>query len=124
MRISSCRSCKSKNINKVFDLGSQKLSGIFPKTKNQQSIPEGSLSMVFCNNCKLCYNDIFIEIHIKLLILYIFNKYFQNYEVYIIHIFYFYICCYYFYREHIIFNSKIVGPDTTCSLKYLFINVI
>ncbi len=53
MRISSCRSCKSKNINKVFDLGSQKLSGIFPKTKNQQNIPKGSLSMVFCNNCKL-----------------------------------------------------------------------
>ena len=48
MKIKSCRSCKSTNIKKVFDLGSQKLSGIFPNTKDQIKIPSGSLSMVFC----------------------------------------------------------------------------
>jgi len=53
MKIKCCRSCKSLNINKVFDLGSQKLSGIFPKTKNQIKLPSGSLSMVFCNSCNL-----------------------------------------------------------------------
>ena len=33
MKIKCCRSCKSLNINKVFDLGSQKLSEFFQKLK-------------------------------------------------------------------------------------------
>tara|TARA_B100000965_G_scaffold369910_1_gene357644 strand:- start:1211 stop:2437 length:1227 start_codon:yes stop_codon:yes gene_type:complete len=53
MKIKFCRSCKSNNIKKVFDLGKQKLSGVFPKNKNQDHLPSGSLSMVFCNTCKL-----------------------------------------------------------------------
>ncbi len=53
MEISLCRSCKSDKLIKTFDLGSQKLSGIFPISKNQKNIPEGSLAMVFCDKCKL-----------------------------------------------------------------------
>lgn len=52
MLIKKCRSCKSKDLKKSINLGTQKLTGIFPKTKNQK-IPSGSLEMVFCNNCKL-----------------------------------------------------------------------
>ncbi len=53
MRISQCRSCHSNKIKEVFDLGSQKLSGIFPKSKNQNDVPSGSLAMVLCLSCKL-----------------------------------------------------------------------
>ena len=52
MLIKKCRSCKSRSLKKSFNLGTQKLTGIFPKNKNQK-IPSGSLEMVFCNNCKL-----------------------------------------------------------------------
>ena len=43
MKISQCRSCKSKNIKKAFDLGLQSLTGVFPKTKEstQQRISPG-----------------------------------------------------------------------------------
>ena len=53
MKISKCRSCTSTKLKHTFDLGMQKLSGIFPETSNQKKIPKGSLSMVFCENCKL-----------------------------------------------------------------------
>lgn len=53
MRLKNCRSCQSTNLVKVFSLGSQKLSGIFPKTANQKNVPSGKLSMVFCNRCSL-----------------------------------------------------------------------
>ena len=53
MRISNCRSCKSKKLEKAFSLGSLKLSGIFPKSTYQKNIPHGSLVMIFCKNCKL-----------------------------------------------------------------------
>ena len=53
MKIKKCRSCNSRNLKAAFDIGSQKLSGIFPDNKNQKNIPEGSLAMVFCDNCKL-----------------------------------------------------------------------
>tara|TARA_B100002051_G_scaffold181249_1_gene171620 strand:- start:51 stop:1277 length:1227 start_codon:yes stop_codon:yes gene_type:complete len=53
MRLKNCRSCQSTNLVKVFSLGSQKLSGIFPKTANQKNVPSGKLSMVFCNRCCL-----------------------------------------------------------------------
>ena len=50
--ISNCRTCKSTDLTKAFDLGKQKLTGIFPKSKNEK-VPSGSLAMTFCNNCKL-----------------------------------------------------------------------
>ena len=53
MKTTFCRSCHSKKLQKAFNLGSQKLSGIFPKSANQENIPQGSLAMIFCNNCKL-----------------------------------------------------------------------
>ena len=53
MKTAFCRSCHSKKLLKAFDLGSQKLSGIFPKSKNQENVPQGSLAMVFCDKCKL-----------------------------------------------------------------------
>ena len=52
MIISKCRSCSSKNLKNCFTLGSQKLTGIFPKNKFDK-ISSGILSLVFCNNCKL-----------------------------------------------------------------------
>ncbi len=53
MRLKNCRSCQSTKLVKVFSLGLQKLSGIFPKTANQKKVPSGKLSMVYCNNCCL-----------------------------------------------------------------------
>ena len=53
MKINKCRSCSNKKLKPTFDLGIQKLSGIFPETSNQKNTPEGSLEMVFCDNCKL-----------------------------------------------------------------------
>jgi hypothetical protein len=52
MIIKKCRSCKSTKLKKSFNLGLQKLTGIFPSKKNQK-IPCGSLEMIFCSNCKL-----------------------------------------------------------------------
>ena len=52
MKIKQCRSCDSIKIVKVFDIGSQSLTGIFPKNKNDV-IPKEPLNMVFCTNCKL-----------------------------------------------------------------------
>ena len=53
MRLKNCRSCQSTKLVKVFNLGLQKLSGIFPKSANQKKVPSGKLSMVYCNNCCL-----------------------------------------------------------------------
>ena len=52
MKIKKCRSCSSSLLKNAFDLGSQKLTGVFPKTLNE-NIPSGSLAMVFCEKCKL-----------------------------------------------------------------------
>jgi hypothetical protein len=52
MKISKCRSCKNLKIKKTFSLGKQAFTGIFPKYKNE-SIPNGELSLVYCNNCNL-----------------------------------------------------------------------
>ena len=39
-------------MNKVFSLGKQTLTGIFPPKKNMK-ITKGDLSMVLCKKCKL-----------------------------------------------------------------------
>ena len=52
MKIKNCRSCGSNKLKPAFDLGLQKLTGIFP-SKLSEKIPSGSLALVFCNNCKL-----------------------------------------------------------------------
>ena len=52
MKIKRCRSCLSKNLKFAFNLGVQKLTGVFPG-KTNEIVPSGSLSMMFCENCKL-----------------------------------------------------------------------
>tara|TARA_B100000989_G_scaffold43795_1_gene27882 strand:- start:598 stop:1818 length:1221 start_codon:yes stop_codon:yes gene_type:complete len=52
MKIKQCRSCNSVKISKVFNIGLQALTGVFPKNKKDK-IQSGSLNMVFCQNCKL-----------------------------------------------------------------------
>ena len=52
MKVKSCRSCSSKSLKKLYSLGNQYLTGIFPKKKSQL-VPKGELSMVMCNKCRL-----------------------------------------------------------------------
>ena len=52
MKIKNCRSCKSKSLIKLYTLGKQTLTGVFPPNKNAK-ITKGELSMVICNKCKL-----------------------------------------------------------------------
>ena len=52
MKIKNCRSCKSNRLIKVYSLGKQALTGIFPPKKNTK-ITKGDLSMVLCKKCKL-----------------------------------------------------------------------
>jgi hypothetical protein len=51
-KIKKCRSCNSNKLQKLFSLGNQSFTGIFPKKKNQK-IPRGKLILVICNHCKL-----------------------------------------------------------------------
>lgn len=52
MKIKHCRSCKNKKLTKVYSLGKQSLTGIFPCKKNSK-VTVGQLSMVLCAECKL-----------------------------------------------------------------------
>jgi len=52
MKIKHCRSCKNTKLTKVYSLGKQSLTGIFPSKKNSK-VTVGQLSMVLCNKCKL-----------------------------------------------------------------------
>ena len=52
MKIEYCRSCKSKKLEKAFDLGKQSLTGVFPDYK-KQVVTKGHLSLVLCKNCSL-----------------------------------------------------------------------
>ena len=52
MKIKVCRSCKASKLTKVYSLGKQTLTGIFPPHKKTK-ITKGDLSMVICTNCKL-----------------------------------------------------------------------
>ncbi len=52
MKIKFCRICKSKKIRKVFSLGKQSLTGIFP-SKKIDKVSKGNLTLVFCQKCTL-----------------------------------------------------------------------
>ena len=52
MKITNCRSCQSNSLKSLYSLGTQYLTGIFPKDKSEK-VPRGELSMVMCNKCKL-----------------------------------------------------------------------
>ena len=50
--IQNCRSCNSKDIDIVFDIGEQVLSGVF-RSVNIDDILSGPLTLVGCNKCQL-----------------------------------------------------------------------
>ena len=50
-KINYCRVCKNANYDTVLDLGSQYLSGIFPKKKDL-NMPYGPLKLIKCDETK------------------------------------------------------------------------
>ena len=52
MTIKQCRSCKSDKLKSTFSLGTQYLTGVFPKNRNSK-ISKGDLTICLCDNCKL-----------------------------------------------------------------------
>ena len=50
--ITSCRICKSRNLIEVLSLGEQYLTGVFPKSVDE-NITRGPLDLVFCSDCGL-----------------------------------------------------------------------
>ena len=50
--INNCRACNSKKIINAFNLGYQKLTGVFPRNKLEK-ISGGNLSVILCKNCSL-----------------------------------------------------------------------
>ena len=50
--IKKCRSCSSKKLVEILDLGYQCFGGIFPLTK-EEKVPTGPLQMIKCKNCQL-----------------------------------------------------------------------
>ena len=54
-KINKCRCCGSKSLIPIISLGSQVLTGVFPKNKNV-NLTKGPLSLIRCNSkdgCKL-----------------------------------------------------------------------
>ena len=56
MKISNCRGCRSKTLDKLFSLGNMAYTGIFPKNL-KSAVPEGILTLVICKICKLVQLD-------------------------------------------------------------------
>ncbi len=50
--IDSCRICGSSHLTEILSLGSQSLTGVFPRTVNE-SITAGPLTLVWCEACSL-----------------------------------------------------------------------
>jgi len=50
--VKKCRSCSSKKLIKILNLGYQCFGGIFPLTKKEK-VPAGPLQMIKCKNCQL-----------------------------------------------------------------------
>jgi hypothetical protein len=55
-KINRCRSCKSKKLSRLFSLGEQFYTGIFPRTK-KTLIPKGKLTLIICKSCSLVQLD-------------------------------------------------------------------
>lgn len=47
----SCRICKSTNLETIFDLGNQALTGVFPKSASE-NVPVGPVELVKCSETK------------------------------------------------------------------------
>ena len=54
-KIKNCRICRSNELYKLFSLGTQYYTGIFPD-KNTK-IPKGKLTLIICKKCKLVQLD-------------------------------------------------------------------
>jgi len=54
-KIKNCRICRSNELHKLFSLGMQYYTGIFPD-KNAK-IPKGKKKLIICKNCKLVQLD-------------------------------------------------------------------
>ena len=52
MKIKFCRICKSKNLERVYNLGVMSFTGIFPYTIKDK-VPKGDLKIVRCKRCTL-----------------------------------------------------------------------
>ena len=50
--INKCRSCSSKKLTKIFNLGHQSFGGIFPSSR-KQNVPTGPLQIIKCKKCDL-----------------------------------------------------------------------
>ena len=50
--ITSCRICKSTNLQTILNLGNQALTGVFPKS-TAEDISKGSLELIWCEECQL-----------------------------------------------------------------------
>ena len=50
--IKNCRSCNSSNIEVVFDLGEQVLTGVF-RSESLDDISSSPVALVACNSCRL-----------------------------------------------------------------------
>ncbi|MDA9030974.1 class I SAM-dependent methyltransferase [Candidatus Pseudothioglobus singularis] len=54
IKISACRMCGNKNLERVIDLGEQYLTGVFPKTNMHSSLTKGPLKLVKCHGTNVC----------------------------------------------------------------------
>ena len=53
-QVNSCRICGNKNLVQILDLGSQTLTGVFPKTTDPKSVTSGPLRLVKCIGDEVC----------------------------------------------------------------------
>ena len=56
LKIKNCRSCKSSRLKRIYSLGKQTLTGIFPPNIKTR-VTRGSLNIILCSNCKLMQLD-------------------------------------------------------------------
>ena len=52
MKIKSCRICKSKNLENVYNLGVMSFTGIFTRSIKDK-VPKGELKLIRCKRCTL-----------------------------------------------------------------------
>lgn len=52
VKLEKCRVCGNKHLQIVLDLGTQELTGVFPKKKNTK-LTEGPMQLVWCDKCGL-----------------------------------------------------------------------
>ena len=53
-QVNSCRICGNKNLVQILDVGSQTLTGVFPKTPDPKLVTSGPLRLVKCIGDEVC----------------------------------------------------------------------